>query len=142
MRSGEEVDRAMQNSAVTTFVTWMLIVSAAASSLLAGRSLMHYFQLESYQFPGYFRTLRRNLTRAVAPGLAMTVYLTALFLVHRTIDRYAGNVLRLVLTVLLLALAMLGGWWCRGVFGNRKAKKPFVVTIGCPTRSPCRAERS
>ena len=119
----------MQNSMVTTFVTWMLIVSAAAGSLLAGRSLMHYFQLESYQFPGYFRTLRRNLTRAVLPGAAMTVYLTALFLAHRTLDRYAGNGLRVALAMLLMALAMLGGWWCRGVFGNRKAKKPFVVTM-------------
>ena len=114
---------------MTTFVTWMLIVSAAASSLLAGRSLMHYFQLESYQFPGYFRTLRRNLLRAMLPGLTMTVYLTALFLAHRTVDRYAGDWLRLLRAILLLALALLGGWWCRGVFGNRKAKKPFVVTI-------------
>lgn len=113
---------------MTTLVTWMLIVSAAAGSLLAGRSLMHYFQLESYQFPGYFRTLRRNLVRAALPGVLMTVYLTALFLVHRTMDRYAGNGLRFVLAVALAALALLGGWWCRGVFNGRKEKKPFVIT--------------
>ena len=114
---------------MTVFVTWMLIVSAAAGSLLAGRSLMHYFQLESYQFPGYFRTLRRNLTKTVLPGAVMTVYLTALFLAHRTVDRYAGNGLRVVLAILLVALALLGGRWCQGVFGIRKAKKPFVVTM-------------
>ena len=114
---------------MTTFVTWMLIVSAAASSLLAGRSLMHYFQLESYQFPGYFRTLRRNLMRALLPGAAMTVYLTALFLAHRTFDRYAADPVRLALALLVLPLALLGGWWCRGIFVSRKAKKPFVVTM-------------
>ena len=45
---------------MAAFVTLMLVVSAAVSSMIASRSLMHYFQLESYQFAGYFRTLRRN----------------------------------------------------------------------------------
>ena len=114
---------------MTTFVTWMLIVSAAAGSLLASRNLMHYFQLESYQFPGYFRTLRRNLTRAALPGVTMTIFLTALFLAHRALDRGAATGTRAALAIGVLALALLGGWWCRGVFGNRKAKKPFVVTM-------------
>ena len=54
---------------------------------LSGWRLLHYFQLESYQFPGYFRTLKRNIVRAVTPGLIMTVYLTLLLLIHRSIDR-------------------------------------------------------
>ena len=27
---------------------------------LSGWRLLHYFQLESYQLPGYFRSLKRN----------------------------------------------------------------------------------
>ena len=30
---------------------------------------MHYFQLESYQFPGYFRTLKRNWKHSLLPGV-------------------------------------------------------------------------
>ena len=45
---------------------WLAVLSVAASAVLAGRKLVHYFQLESYQFPGYFRTLSRNLLRAVS----------------------------------------------------------------------------
>ena len=55
----------------------LLYAGIAAGCLLAGRILIHYFQLESYQFPGYFRTLRRNILKAVMPGVLMT----ALFVV-------------------------------------------------------------
>ena len=47
---------------------WLPALATALAMLLAQRSLMHDFQLESYQFPGYFRTLRRNWKRALLPG--------------------------------------------------------------------------
>jgi len=116
---------------VNTLVTWILCLGVAASSLLASRSLMHYFQLESYQFAGYFRTIRRNWKRAVLPGVIMTVYLTLLLLIHRSVDRAVMDNALLVLLVGLaaFALAVLGGWWCRGLLQVQKAKKPFVVTM-------------
>ena len=116
---------------MAAFVTLMLVVSAAVSSMIASRSLMHYFQLESYQFAGYFRTLRRNWLRALAPGAAMTVYLSALFLIHRSLDRVAaeGSFLRALLALALLALSCVGGWWVRSLCTVRKAKKPLVVTM-------------
>ena len=58
----------------------LLCMSVVAGCLLAGKILLHYFQLESYQFPGYFRTLRRNLTKALLPGFCMALLLTAVFL--------------------------------------------------------------
>ena len=114
-----------------TLVTWIICAGIAAASLLASRSLMHYFQLESYQFAGYFRTLKRNWRRAVLPGIIMAVYLTLLLLIHRSIDRFLsdGNLLRLPLVLAGLALAVLGGWWCRNILQVKKAKKPFVVTM-------------
>lgn len=116
---------------MNTLVIWMLAAGVAVSSLLASRSLMHYFQLESYQFAGYFRTLRRNLGRAVLPGAIMTVYLTLLLLIHRSIDRFMaqGNLLRVLPGAAAVALAILGGWWCRSILQVKKAKKPFVVTM-------------
>ena len=56
-----------------TLVTWIICAGIAAASLLASRSLMHYFQLESYQFPGYFRTLRRQGVRSWIPGGGMAL---------------------------------------------------------------------
>ena len=35
----------------------LLCAGIAAGCLLAGKILLHYFQLESYQFHGYFRTV-------------------------------------------------------------------------------------
>ena len=115
---------------MNTLVMWLLSLAVAVASLLAGRSLLHYFQLESYQFAGYFRTLRRNWKRAVTPGLIMSAYLTLLLLVHRAIDReVTAPVLVLLVGVVAAGLAVLGGWWCRTLLQVKKAKKPFVVTM-------------
>ena len=46
----------------------ILMLSLSAGCVLAGRVLFHYFQLESYQHPGYFRTLRRNVLKSFLPG--------------------------------------------------------------------------
>lgn len=112
-------------------VVWLIALGVGVSSLLASRSLMHYFQLESYQFPGYFRTIKRNLVRACLPGGIMTVYLLLLLLIHRSIDRrfHDGSIFCLFVALVTVALAVLGGLWCRGLMQVKKAKKPFVVTM-------------
>ena len=45
----------------------------------AARVLLHYFQLESYQFPGYFRTLNRNRKHAFLPGVCSAAVCLILF---------------------------------------------------------------
>lgn len=116
---------------MSTLVTWIICIGIAVSSLLSARSLMHYFQLESYQFAGYFRTLKRNWQRAVLPGVIMAVYLTLLLLIHRSIDRFIeeGSLLRLPLVLAGFFLAVAGGLWCCRLLQVKKAKKPFVVTM-------------
>ena len=116
---------------MSILVVWLIALGVGVSSLLASRSLMHYFQLESYQFPGYFRTLKRNLLRAVLPGLIMTAYLMLLLLVHRSLDRTMdeGSILRLLLALAAVILCCIGGWWCKSIMQVKKAKKPFVVTM-------------
>ena len=54
----------------------IVLLSLSAGCVLAGRLLFHYFQLESYQHPGYFRTIRRNALKAFLPGLAETLALS------------------------------------------------------------------
>ena len=116
---------------MSTLIVWLLALGVGVSSLLASRSLMHYFQLESYQFPGYFRTVKRNFLRAVTPGLIMTVYLMLLLLIHRSVDRTLaeGSLMRLPIALVTVVLALLGGNWCRSLLLVKAAKKPFVVTM-------------
>ena len=47
----------------------LLALQAPVAMLFMSRQLMHYFQLESYQFQGYFRTLWRQKKKAVLPLL-------------------------------------------------------------------------
>ena len=112
------------------FLKWLPALATALAMLLAQRSLMHDFQLESYQFPGYFRTLRRNWKRALLPGVTLAAYLTLLYLAYRSIDRMLDmSVGKILLALVNAALAVAGGWWCRSIFQQKKAKKPFVVTM-------------
>ena len=64
-----------------TPLSLILLFALSAGCVLAGRLLFHYFQLESYQHPGYFRTVRRNTLKAFLPGLIETLVLVlSLFL--------------------------------------------------------------
>ncbi len=82
---------------------------------LSGWRLLHYFQLESYQLPGYYRSIKRNAQKALLPGLAMA----------------AVGVLALQLglpgVVRMALVAVMAGLLFRQA-KNEKLKKPFVVT--------------
>lgn len=54
---------------------WALLfaVGEAAGMVLAARVLLHFFQLESYQYHGYFKTVLRQWKRALIPGLVLTL---------------------------------------------------------------------
>ena len=98
---------------------WLPALATALAMLLAQRSLMHDFQLESYQFPGYFRTLRRNWKRALLPGVTLAVYLTLLYLAYRSIDRMLDMSVGKILLALVNA-ALAGG---AGRFSSRRRRK-------------------
>jgi len=80
-----------------------------------GWRLLHYFQLESYQLPGYFRSIRRNAHKALTPGAAMAA---------------AGVLLKVLglpsILSLIACAAMAALLFARAK--KEKAKKPFVVT--------------
>ena len=93
--------------------------------LLAGRTLIHWFQLESYQHPGYFRTLRRNSLRALLPGLILSLALCIAAGARRMIYPVpfpswiplAESIPPLAAGIVLYVRA-----------GTEKAKKPLVFT--------------
>ena len=98
----------------------------AAGCLLASKILLHYFQLESYQFPGYFRTIRRNILKAILPGVCMTVLLT----VSMSLLSFAGkeDTLPWYLYPVEVAVLIAGGFITGKHCSEKHAKKSFVYT--------------
>ena len=96
----------------------LTIIQAAGlgcASAAAGRRVLHYLQLESYQLPGYVKSVRRNAMRALIPPVAMAAVGVAAL-------RLSGLTgLALLLEALTAALLV---WQA----AKEKAKKPFVVT--------------
>ena len=70
----------------------LLALGVAGGCTLASRSLIHLFQLESYQFPGYRKSVQRNWRRSLAPGLMMTVLSVALLAAY-SVRRGEGETL-------------------------------------------------
>lgn len=104
----------------------LLFTGLTIGCLLAAKLLLHYFQLESYQFPGYFRTLRRNLPKALIPGAGMTVLSTlSLLLIRLFLHVDASGWLCCAVCFTLLVS---GGFLIGKVFTVKKAKKAFVLT--------------
>ena len=98
-------------------------------ALFSARGILHYFQLESYQFPGYFRTVRRNPVHCLAPGLlAACVSIALVFSCGSVALGEHAEWSKIAAPVLALALAVLLGLGISKAFTPKKAKKPFVMT--------------
>ncbi len=106
----------------------LLALGVAGGCTLASRSLIHLFQLESYQFPGYRKSIQRNWRRSLAPGLMMTVLSVALLAAYWTLYRHSNGAVRGFVTLAVLALMVLGGMWCAKLYQDKQAKKPLVFT--------------
>ncbi len=54
---------------------WVLLLwlSPCLAAVPAAKGLLHLFQLSSYQFAGYFRTLRRRWKQELLPGLLLSL---------------------------------------------------------------------
>ena len=102
----------------------------------AARGLLHYFQLESYQFPGYFRTLNRNRKHAFLPGLCSAAVCLILFILQnawyqqalQSPDTPPAALIIWLITLALLAAAALAGIGIGRLFSEKHAKKAFVLT--------------
>ncbi|MBE5783392.1 MAG: UDP-N-acetylmuramoyl-tripeptide--D-alanyl-D-alanine ligase [Clostridiales bacterium] len=127
----------------------LLVLASAVSLLLSARKFVHYFQLESYQFQGYFRTLQRQ--KAVFSCLKLSgihlllnvVFVGANLLLYH-LDRqqfanwvageenYVVNDAYLLLSIVTAPLFILAVGWIGRFFrkqGMKKAeKKKFALT--------------
>lgn len=103
---------------------FLLFMALAAGCLLSGRILIHYFQLESYQFPGYFRSLRRNQAKIILPGALMCFLFTLSFLILYLIFKAFTWSFFILETIILVA----GGYFIGQKCSEKKAKKALAFT--------------
>lgn len=107
---------------------WLLPLIPVLLSLFAAKGVYHIFQLESYQFPGYFRALRRNRVHAWLPGLCVAVAGLVLFYAYDLIADRLPELVALPAAIALLALSVLAGLGIGKLLTEQKAKKKFVYT--------------
>ncbi len=87
----------------------------AACSVAGGRRLLHIFQLESYQLPGYIKSVRRNAAPLLLPSVSIAAAGVA------ALSLGAPVWLCMILSAAVAAVYFLKA-------RKAKAKKPFVVT--------------
>ncbi len=109
----------------------LLPISEAAAMVLAARLPLHYFQLESYQFRGYFKTVLRQWKRAFLPGVALALagvlafFLCAQLAVLLTGNQYNAGWLALCL---MAAVQLAMGWYLHRRAARTPQKKKFALT--------------
>ncbi len=114
------------------------VLAVCVGSLLLSRRLLHYFQLESYQFRGFFKTLARQAEKAFLPGLCYGSAAFLVILIAAVLPVPAGGAGYAVLQCAAALLLVLAAVVLRGRFlSGAREKKPFKVTarvkrlIGC-----------
>ncbi len=107
------------------------VLIPALGCFFAARGIIHYFQLESYQFPGYYHTLNRNPVHSYLPGVCVAAVSALLILLLPNgvnLENAEGSVLYWVIALLIAAAAALLGIAVGKLLTVKKAKKPFVFT--------------
>ena len=107
----------------------MVLASAAGVLMWLSRGLFHYFQLESYQFKGYFRTLKRQASLVWYPLGLYAAAAGILFFVSRLLSgapAVLSALFRFAASAALVWAAFHLGVFSRVLYGTQK--KPFART--------------
>lgn len=118
----------IQATHATPVLNWLLILLPVICCVFASRTLLHYFQLESYQFPGYFRTLKRNPKHSLLPGVCAALAVLVLSLLGAWLLMPRSLIAQGVLALVLLAFGAAAGLIIAKCFNEKHAKKKFVYT--------------
>ena len=104
-------------------------ISVVLGMLLLSRKCLHYFQLESYQFQGYFRTIVRQWKYALLPGVVSAAGCFLIWRLENLLESMiAAPALKIVISLAAAALVVLECWAVARRFGKQKEKKSFVIT--------------
>ena len=105
------------------------VIAVCFGTWLLSRRLMHYFQLESYQFRGFFKTLDRQADKAMLPGLVFSAVTFLLLLLASAVFSGLHTTLAYVLTSAALSVLIAGtAYFIYRKLRESKEKKPFRLT--------------
>lgn len=116
---------------LTYLISHLPNLAATAAGVLCARKLLHYFQLESYQFHGYFKTIRRQWKRAILPPIALGILFLLLSKAGNALYSAAApqRIWKLICIMGVVSGAMIAlGVAVSILLSKGKEKKPFVVT--------------
>ena len=103
-------------------------LAAAAAALLCARKLLHYFQLESYQFYGLYKTFTRQWKVAVLPTAVLGIFAYLLYLAAKVICSDSGLFVKFIVFFVCSLIILALGYVCSKYMQKGKEKKPFVMT--------------
>ncbi len=97
------------------FLNIIIAILLAGATFLSGRRCLHTLQLESYQLPGYFKSLKRNPVRLVLPPVLPSLAAAVFWLLP--VPKIIGGLAAAIISGILLFR-----------FHREPEKKKFVVT--------------
>ena len=115
-------------SILTGFARMILWVSPALAMGLAGRQLMQFYQLSSYQHAGYLRALMRLPVKSWWPGLALCV-ISILFMYVASLSVFWHPVLSALVMFLCAGMIFLSAFVIGLIaYREKKVKTRLVMT--------------
>ncbi len=114
-----------------TIYRLIVVLIPSLACFFAAKGIIHYFQLESYQFPGYYHTLNRNPVHSYLPGVCVSIVSLLLILLLPQPEKYQANsapVYYLLRVAVFPVAAAVLGYMVSKLLTVKRAKKPFVFT--------------
>ena len=111
------------------FLQMIPVLALCLGTMLISRRILHYFQLESYQFRGFFKTLNRQSEKVILPGLCFGAFSFILLFVCAQLPYSTGSTAFVIETVVAAVLLIVCAVVLRSCFlRSGKEKKPFRMT--------------
>jgi UDP-N-acetylmuramoyl-tripeptide--D-alanyl-D-alanine ligase len=106
----------------------IFILSPVTGCLFAARELIHFYQLESYQFTGYIRAVLRRCKCTLMPGVVLAVFYAFIYFFADIFANSPGFYTKLIISLLVFSLSAISGKYVCKVFCDRQHKRPLVIT--------------
>lgn len=99
----------------------ILLISLVISSLFISTNILHFFQLDSYQFPSFYKTVLRNKKYSIVNIILLGIFNCLFYLFFYKNQNIFSTV---IYSITIIAFSYI----LRILFKIKKVKKPLVIT--------------